>query len=123
MVAVHWGIPIKRSWPNINVPGQAFIEAGVIILGHHAHTFHAVEVLKGVPVLYSVGNFIRTRRLIGSARRCGRIGTKGLENEPRCAPGCLEFENGSLCELRSFPLSSTTTVSRSWRLWMMQIGY
>lgn len=65
LVAIHWGNPYQKELSGYQRPlAQSLIESGCdFIIGHHPHTVHAIEVLQGVPVLYSIGNFIRTRRL------------------------------------------------------------
>lgn len=65
LVAIHWGDPYQKMLAGYQRPlAELLIKSGCdFILGHHPHTFHAIELLNKVPVLYSVGNFIRTRRL------------------------------------------------------------
>jgi len=59
-VSLHWGY---ENQPNIH-PKQIeiahrVIEAGAdCIIGHHSHVPHGIEVYKGRPVIYSLGNFI-----------------------------------------------------------------
>jgi len=37
---------------------RAFVDAGAdIVLGHHAHVVQSIEVYKGAPIFYSLGNF------------------------------------------------------------------
>ena len=65
VVAMHWGVP--PFWRSrfqdgladyqINV-GHSLIDAGAdVIIGHHPHSLQEVEVYKGRPILYSLGNF------------------------------------------------------------------
>lgn len=66
LVQIHWGVP-----PEWNSPFQgdlaeyqrplahAVVDAGAsVILGHHAHALLGVERYKGVPIFYSLGNFL-----------------------------------------------------------------
>ena len=66
VAALHWGVP--PAWRSrfqdgladyqIEV-GHALIEAGAdIIVGHHPHSLQAVEVYRGKPIFYSLGNFL-----------------------------------------------------------------
>jgi poly-gamma-glutamate capsule biosynthesis protein CapA/YwtB (metallophosphatase superfamily) len=107
IVAVHWGDPYQKKLAEYQRPlAQSFIESGCdIILGHHAHTFHAIEVLKGVPVLYSVGNFIRTRRLDATSKQMwsGR-NQDAWKMSHDALLGVLEFENGSLSRVEILPI-------------------
>ncbi len=65
VVHVHWGVP-----PEWNAPfqgdlaeyqrpfGHALVEAGAsVIVGHHAHALHGVEVYRDAAIFYSLGNF------------------------------------------------------------------
>ncbi len=66
VVSVHWGVPPGWAAPFQGVlaayqrpTAHALIEAGAdVILGHHPHTLHGVEVHKGRPIFYSLGNFM-----------------------------------------------------------------
>jgi poly-gamma-glutamate capsule biosynthesis protein CapA/YwtB (metallophosphatase superfamily) len=60
VVSLHWGIhfiPAVLADYQRDV-AHAAIDAGAdVILGHHAHLLKGVEVYKGRPVFYSLGNF------------------------------------------------------------------
>ena len=66
IVCIHWGVPpmwmapFQGTLANYQQPlGRQIIDAGAdLIVGHHAHTLHGIEVYKGRPILYSVGNFL-----------------------------------------------------------------
>jgi poly-gamma-glutamate capsule biosynthesis protein CapA/YwtB (metallophosphatase superfamily) len=66
IVAIHWGVPEHWMSPfqgrlaEYQQPlGRALIDAGAeIVLGHHSHSLHPVEVYRGKPIFYSVGNFL-----------------------------------------------------------------
>lgn len=66
VVALHWGVPDYWLSPyqgllaEYQQPlGRTLIDAGAdIIWGHHSHTLHPIEVYKGKPILYGLGNFI-----------------------------------------------------------------
>jgi poly-gamma-glutamate capsule biosynthesis protein CapA/YwtB (metallophosphatase superfamily) len=59
-VSLHWGI---EDQPNVD-PKQieiahSLIDAGAdVIIGHHPHVPHGIEIYKKRPILYSLGNFI-----------------------------------------------------------------
>lgn len=65
-VAVHWGLTRRRVTPyqgmiaDYQGPlGRAFIDAGAdLVLGNHSHNLHGVEVYRGKPIFYSLGNYI-----------------------------------------------------------------
>jgi poly-gamma-glutamate synthesis protein (capsule biosynthesis protein) len=66
VVSVHWGVPPGWAAPfqgtlaDYQPPmAHALIDAGAdVILGHHPHTLHGVEIYRGKPILYSLGNYV-----------------------------------------------------------------
>jgi poly-gamma-glutamate capsule biosynthesis protein CapA/YwtB (metallophosphatase superfamily) len=68
LVSLHWG---QEYVPNVH-PAQVdiahrLIDAGAdCIIGHHPHIPQGIEIYKGRPILYSLGNFI-----FGNAPRKG----------------------------------------------------
>ena len=63
LVSLHWGF---ENQPNVHPRqvdiGHLLIDAGAdCIIGHHPHVPHAVEVYRGKPIFYSLGNFIFPR--------------------------------------------------------------
>lgn len=66
VVSIHWGVPPGWAAPFQGVLADyqrplayALVDAGAgVILGHHPHTLHGVEAYRGVPILYSLGNFV-----------------------------------------------------------------
>jgi poly-gamma-glutamate capsule biosynthesis protein CapA/YwtB (metallophosphatase superfamily) len=68
IVAVHWGLTRRRVTPYQGMIaeyqgplGRAFIDAGAdLVVGNHSHNLHGVEVYRGKPIFYSLGNFIFT---------------------------------------------------------------
>jgi poly-gamma-glutamate synthesis protein (capsule biosynthesis protein) len=59
-VSLHWGIEESfRITPEQVEFAHDLIDDGAdIILGHHPHQFQGIEIYKGKPILYSLGNFI-----------------------------------------------------------------
>lgn len=66
VVGIHWGVPIGWVAPNqdelatYQVPlGHALVDAGAdAVIGHHPHVLHGIEVYRGRPIFYSLGNFV-----------------------------------------------------------------
>ena len=66
VVAMHWGVPpfwrsrFQDGLADYQVEvGHALIDAGAdAIVGHHPHSLQEVEVYKGKPIFYSLGNFV-----------------------------------------------------------------
>ena len=60
IVSMHWGIHFVPSVIAMyqTEAGRAAIDAGAdLILGHHAHILKGMEVYRGRPIFYSLGNF------------------------------------------------------------------
>ncbi|MER8957121.1 CapA family protein [Mesorhizobium sp. M0833] len=57
-VMVHWGIPYQRQpTEEDRMKARRFIDLGAdAVIGHHPHILQPVEIYKGRPILYSVGN-------------------------------------------------------------------
>jgi poly-gamma-glutamate synthesis protein (capsule biosynthesis protein) len=67
IVMIHWGVPpasiatfygqyIADYQPPL---GRALIEAGAhAVVGHHPHVLHGIEVYRGCPIVYSLGNLV-----------------------------------------------------------------
>ncbi len=64
IVSVHWGEQFKDHHDrNQTLIARRLIDAGAdAIIGHHSHTLQAVEIYRGRPVFYSLGNFIWGRQ-------------------------------------------------------------
>jgi len=61
VLSFHWGIHFYHAAVAMyqKEVAHAVIDAGAdIILGHHPHQLKGVEVYKGKPIFYSMGNFI-----------------------------------------------------------------
>lgn len=61
IVSAHWGYEYKHV-PNDSVQverAHGFVDAGAdLVIGHHPHVVQGIEIYDGVPILYSLGNFI-----------------------------------------------------------------
>ena len=61
IVSIHWGFEYKHEPNNYRqvVPARRFVDAGAdAVIGHHPHVVQSMEVYEGVPIFYSLGNFI-----------------------------------------------------------------
>lgn len=66
LVSVHWGVPpgwssaFQGPLADYQRPlAHALVDAGAdVILGHHPHTLHGVEIYRARPIFYSLGNFV-----------------------------------------------------------------
>ncbi|KAI1617333.1 hypothetical protein EDD37DRAFT_37378 [Exophiala viscosa] len=72
LVAIHWGVPygwVAATQDEIATYQQplahAMIDAGAsAIFGHHPHVVQGVELYKGAPVFYSLGNLIFSNSIV-----------------------------------------------------------
>jgi poly-gamma-glutamate capsule biosynthesis protein CapA/YwtB (metallophosphatase superfamily) len=60
IVTVHWGFELETEPDDGDrARAEAMIEAGAdMIFGHHPHRLQPLEVVDGVPVAWSLGNFV-----------------------------------------------------------------
>ena len=58
--SLHWGVEESFNIPASQTEfAHKLIDAGAdVILGHHPHQFQGIEIYKGKPVIYSMGNFL-----------------------------------------------------------------
>ncbi|RSM43406.1 CapA family protein [Amycolatopsis balhimycina DSM 5908] len=57
VVSMHWGLPGPELTEYQVAYGRAAIDAGAdLVAGHGSHTIQAVEVYRGRPILYGLGN-------------------------------------------------------------------
>ena len=81
LVSLHWGeerflIPS----PTQVEQAHALVDAGAsMVLGHHPHVIQGLEIRRGTPIVYSLGNFIADEVYFtsGDAVRWNRTGRTG----------------------------------------------
>lgn len=64
ILSIHWGIErsIEPRKEEIDL-ARKLVDAGVdVIMGHHPHVLQGVEIYKGKPIFYSLGNFVFGKR-------------------------------------------------------------
>lgn len=59
-VSLHWGIEesFKIAPEQVDFARKLIDDGADMILGHHPHQFQGIEIYKGKPILYSMGNFM-----------------------------------------------------------------
>jgi poly-gamma-glutamate capsule biosynthesis protein CapA/YwtB (metallophosphatase superfamily) len=59
IVTVHWGVPYERlPSKEDRIKARHFIDCGAdVVAGHHPHIIQPVEIYRGRPIFYSLGNF------------------------------------------------------------------
>ncbi len=60
LISLHWGIEITNYPQEFQISdAKHFINAGADgIIGHHPHIPQGIQIYKGKPIIYSLGNFI-----------------------------------------------------------------
>jgi poly-gamma-glutamate synthesis protein (capsule biosynthesis protein) len=66
IVALHWGVPfgwvaaMQDELADYQRPlAHRLVDAGAdAVVGHHSHVLHGIEIYKGRPICYSLGNFV-----------------------------------------------------------------
>ncbi len=70
VVVIHWGVELDTE-PRPYQVAQAhrMVEAGAdVVFGHHAHRLQPMEVYRGRPIFYGLGNFVWPRLSLEGAR-------------------------------------------------------
>jgi len=59
IVQFHWGIPYEHEpLPEDREKARLAVDCGAdVVIGHHPHVIQPMEVYRGCPIFYSVGNF------------------------------------------------------------------
>jgi len=59
IASYHWGSELKyEATPAQRKYGRTAVDLGAdLVIGHHPHVINGIEVYKGVPIIYSLGNF------------------------------------------------------------------
>jgi len=60
IVSVHWGAEYgKKESDKQQHWGRWMVDSGAdLVIGHHPHVVLPIEIYQGVPIIYSLGNFI-----------------------------------------------------------------
>ena len=60
VLSIHWGVEGSPEPKEEDIKlAKRLIDGGVdIIMGHHPHVVQGIEIYKGKPIFYSLGNFV-----------------------------------------------------------------
>jgi hypothetical protein len=103
VMSIHWGIHFLEKVIATYQPliGHAAIDAGAdVVLGHHAHVVKAVEVYKGKPIYYSLGNFAFDTRRSGAGVVGDNYGIPYITDDDPTYPFSPEARNTLVATLR-----------------------
>lgn len=95
---VHWGENYAEVDPRQREVAALFADAGYdLVIGHHPHVVQSIEVIDGMPVIYSVGNFTfgTPGRFDADARGYGLIVRTafGTDTDPHISLSCIVTDN------------------------------
>lgn len=60
ILSIHWGIELSTAPRKQEIDlAKKLIDGGAdVIMGHHPHVLQGVQIYKGKPIFYSLGNFV-----------------------------------------------------------------
>jgi len=97
VVYPHFGKNYRTVTKDQRRLARAAVQAGAhLVVGHGAHMAQLVEMINGVPVLYSVGNFIWHSR--------GLFADKGVEHRAYALVTRVELDHERIRRIRLTPL-------------------
>ncbi len=76
VVTIHWGVEgVTEPDPDDRARADAMVAAGAdVIFGHHPHRLGELELVDGVPVFWTLGNFVWPRLSdAGATTAVGRV--------------------------------------------------
>jgi poly-gamma-glutamate synthesis protein (capsule biosynthesis protein) len=78
IISIHWGAEYKHTPLERKVRlAHLFVDSGAdLVIGHHPHVVQTMEVYNGVPVFYSLGNFIFDQYWSGDTQEGMGIGVE-----------------------------------------------
>lgn len=90
VVSLHGGVELDDAPNEVQKDfGKTAVDAGAdVVIGHHPHVIQPVEIYKGKPILYSIGNFLfvsptpKTRWTTIAKITLGKDGVKALTFVP-----------------------------------------
>ena len=98
----HWGVTDGENIQDYQFElGHAAIDAGAdVIMGHHPHRPQGIEIYKGKPIFYSMGNFVFDWWLVRDYLKEGILGYVTLGNvgvlKVSFVPVCREDESNDI---------------------------
>jgi poly-gamma-glutamate capsule biosynthesis protein CapA/YwtB (metallophosphatase superfamily) len=134
LAVLHWGREYRETpEPEQIVAAHALIDAGAdALVGHHPHVVQRVELYRGRPILYSVGNFVFDQRApLASRAMLARLTLRsggGIDASlaplaiRRCVPSPSGGREGERFRRDLEALSPGVRLARRGQRWMMRSG-
>jgi len=103
VVFPHWGINYRKATKQQQRMARVAVKAGAdLVVGHGAHMVQDVELIDGVPVLYSIGNFIWHSK--------GKYHNKGVKDYAYTLVTQVAFDKNGVTSIRLTPYHSNNRV-------------
>ena len=86
VLSIHWGSNYEPEAPRMHeFMARAAVDMGIdMVIGHSAHINHGIEVYRGVPIFYDLGNFLVDFKFQGNDDRSimprVTVGKQGVTN-------------------------------------------
>jgi len=91
VVAVHWGSNYRPVTARQEILGRACVDLGAdAVIGHHSHEYQPVELYRGRPIVYSLGNYA--------------FGTRGNSRMRFGMGAAMHLERGRVARVEIIPL-------------------
>ncbi len=107
LVSIHWGNAFQKQLAQYQQPlAHALEQAGCeLVIGHHPHTIHGIEVIRRMPVLYSLGNFIVEKKAVehGESDLPSGLATQWTMS-PEALIALVEITNGEIISVDLIPI-------------------
>jgi len=83
IIFIHWGIEYSQKHSTLQrKAAEQLVSAGAdLIIGHHPHVVQDVDLINGVPIFYSLGNYIFDQYFTAAVQQ-GLILTLNLTDGP-----------------------------------------
>ena len=109
IVSPHWGMERFRiPSPEQVEQAHAFVDAGAsLVMGHHPHVMQGMEIYKGAPIVYSLGNFLANKVYWEN----GDFLTWNRFERTACML-VVEFDDDGACSARQIPVFDDGKVIR-----------
>jgi poly-gamma-glutamate synthesis protein (capsule biosynthesis protein) len=128
VVGIHWGVPegwmaaFQGQLATYQRPlAHALVDAGAdVVIGHHPHVLHGVEVYRGRPIFYSLGNLVF--HLLSPQHGGGAL---GRPRPPYASWTTLTDEAnrlGAIARLTWAEQSSAPSRIELWPVWLDDLG-
>lgn len=109
VLSIHWGVELSTIPREEEIAlAKKLIDSGVdIVMGHHPHVLQGVEIYKGKPIFYSLGNFVfGSKNELTANTIIGQVYLKGKEID------CIKIIPCEIVAGRPIPLEGEKRIEK-----------